>query len=723
MKCIFFRGIRTLNCANRGIIGDLYINDVPTNTVSIRLENNYITNLSPLMFYEKDQVAMFGGLITGVVGVNKISSLVELHAMGNRIKGFVSSNIFRGAPSMAVFNFESNQILRIPDRETFENFSITTLNLKENYPQMKRECTDVENGCAWWSLGCKYSLRTLDCSDLQLEGHLYVIDLPFDTATIDVRNNRLSSLDPRSIVVRDGTASVQRDSTCQMSCLADTGCGWFDLNCVWYPDIQQVNCESKMIFGHLFLNNLPDNIRSLLLKGNYGIKSFDERSLEGKRQFESLMIDNGVVLRCPLSKSDLAEKDAKERSAYLEGAGGCRFETLSCVYDLASKTLDCANRNISGPVYIYNVPNDCEYIDLSNNQITTVGRWTTINKRSLQYIDLRNNRITELDQSMFYGLFLTNLYLTGNPIDSISGLACPEGTAQEENSVMTHQESKRKTWYNCLKCEEGCAKCTSHEDCVQCKPNYFLESGDCFDMDKPRDTTPVETMEGIYYPNYEAMENYPGPYADEIHNPERIVANSGQPNDKLGYKTMGSRTLHPLKWFNTKKTLDARPKLTYDPVNGAPVITGTPNPNGGDLVYPYYAHDWGSAKCNRANTVAMRSLEACEHALHEYIQVCPTYHVGQGEKPRVIAKSDPYSSVTTLGKESVNLGILLDTIMDNPEASQHFGTGANQIVMRDNTTCSPRIHTRLLDVVRNSRIHERRASWMHCSMAVNVYNV
>ena len=30
--CIFFVGIKTLNCANRGIIGNLYINDVPKKT-------------------------------------------------------------------------------------------------------------------------------------------------------------------------------------------------------------------------------------------------------------------------------------------------------------------------------------------------------------------------------------------------------------------------------------------------------------------------------------------------------------------------------------------------------------------------------------------------------------------------------------------------------------------------------------------------------------------
>merc|ERR1712146_495527 len=59
--------------------------------------------------------------------------------------------------------------------------------------------------------------------------------------------------------------------------------------------------------------------------------------------------------------------------------------------------------------------------------------------------------------------------------------------------------------------------------------------------------------------------------------------------------------------------------------------------------------------------------------------------MGRGEKPRVIAKSEPYSSLTTLGKESVNLGILLNDITDNPEASQHFGTGANQFAMRANT--------------------------------------
>ena len=69
LKCIFFVGIKTLNCANRGIIGNLYINDVPTNTKSLRLENNYITNLSPLMFFEYDKVETFGGLITGVTGV------------------------------------------------------------------------------------------------------------------------------------------------------------------------------------------------------------------------------------------------------------------------------------------------------------------------------------------------------------------------------------------------------------------------------------------------------------------------------------------------------------------------------------------------------------------------------------------------------------------------------------------------------------------------------
>ena len=136
----------------------------------------------------------------------------------------------------------------------------------------------------------------------------------------------------------------------------------------------EVNLEySKYVkrwkYGHLYINNLPNNIRFLLLKGNYDLKHFDLRSLEGKRQFESLMIDDGVTLQCPLPKSDTVEKEYKEQSSYLEGAGGCRYEMLSCVYDRMSKTLDCSNRNLTGPIYIYNVPNDCEYLDLSNNQV------------------------------------------------------------------------------------------------------------------------------------------------------------------------------------------------------------------------------------------------------------------------------------------------------------------------------------------------------------------
>jgi hypothetical protein len=449
-----------------------------------------------------------------------------------------------------------------------------------------------------------------------------------------------------------------------------------------------MNCESKLLTGHLYINNLPSNIRFMLLKGNYDLKHFDLRSLEGKRQFESLMIDDGVTLQCPLPKSDTVEKQYKEQSSYLEGAGGCRYEMLSCVYDRMSKTLDCSNRNLTGPIYIYNIPNDCEYLDLSNNQITTVGRWTTINKKKLQYVNLKNNKITYLDQSMFHGLFLTNVYVRHNPIDSIVNTNCPDGTAQEENSVMIHQEDKRRLWYNCLKCEEGCAQCTSQSDCIECKPNYFLESGDCFDIDKPKDTTPIETMEGVYYPNYEAMENYPGPYADEIHNPERIVANSGQPNDQLGYKTMGQRMLYPLKWYNAKKTLDRRPQEVFNPVDGTVSMQGGTSISSdgkNELLYPYYAHDWGSVKCNRINTINIRSLEECEHALYEYIKVCPTYHMGQGEKPRVIARSEPYASITTLDKEANNLGKLLNNITDNDEAAKHFQFGAKDYAMLRNT--------------------------------------
>lgn len=194
-------------------------------------------------------------------------------------------------------------------------------------------------------------------------------------------------------------------------------------------------------------------------------------------------------------------------------------------------------------------------------------------------------------------------------------------------------------------------------------------------------------MEGVYYPNYEAMENYPGPYAHKILNPDRIVANTGQPNDQLGYQTMGKRILYPLKWYNTKKTLGVRPKPLYSPVDGSQINSNfaTNNGHANELLYPYYAQDWGSYKCNRVNTINIRTLEACEHALQEYIKVCPSYHMGQGEKPRVIAQSEPYSSITTLDKEANDAGKLLSNITDNPEAARHFGIGSKDYSMLHNT--------------------------------------
>ena len=611
--CVYAKGIKMLNCANRGIIGKLYLTDLPGGLKTIRLENNLITELSPLMFYDHDEVATFGGLITGVKGVGPHSTLTEVFAFGNMIRT-VDPELFKGCPAVEKIYLANNRIERIPDRATFEGLNIQTLDLAENIVPRKTRCEDVVDGCAWWGMGCKYSMQTMDCSNLKLTGNLFVADAPWDMARLRTENNMLDAIDPRALVVKAGTAVLTRDSTTSIQCMPKTGCGWFDLKCAWYDDMKQMNCEARQLKGHLYINDLPGDVQALFITDNPGLNFLDPRSLEGKADFTTLEIDEGVRIGCPETE-------------------GCKYSTLHCAYDDQAKTLDCSRRNLAGPIYITDVPNDCEYLDVSNNALTTLGRWTTIGKTSLQYVRLDNNNITYLDQSMFHGLFLTNVYLANNPVQ-FPTRSCPPGTGVEENSVQFAQAPRVRQWYNCPACEQGCAECSSLQTCTKCKDQYFLAGGDCFEINTPRDTSPIEEMEGLHFPNYENEENYPGrgyisasehdphdplvigtrpttPYADIIETPDYVVPFRTAPTDALNYQGMGQRTYYKVHWEQ------------------------------------YAAHDWGAGKC-QGGTVPVASLEECEFALEQYIKTCPTYFRGQGEHVRAFADDDPYASTSTL---------------------------------------------------------------------------
>ena len=592
LRCDWNHANKMLNCGNRAIVGEVFLTNIPKGVKILRLENNLITKINPLTFYQKHETQYFGGLITGVQGVGPHDTLLEFYASSNQLTA-IQPTLFRGVPSVTTIDLAGNQIARIDDRSTFENYTLSILNMKQNVDKTTR-CTDLDRGCSWWAFGCTYSLRQLDCTKLGLSGTFYAVGIPWDMDTLKTEHNHLDSIDARAIVARGGTAALTRDATTSMGCLPDLGCGWVDINCQWYNDLKQMSCEARHLTGHLFINDLPQDIHALFISGNAEkLTYFDPRSLAGRAQFQQLTIDRGTRLGC------------------MPAPAGCKYETLNCAYDAPSKSLDCSRRNLTGPVSINNVPDDCEYLDLSHNHLTTLDRLTTLGKTALQIVRLENNDITYLDQSMFHGLFLTNVYLVGNPIDHVSR-QCPPGTGQEENSVKFAQAPRVKTWYNCPACEAYCAECNSFQTCTRCKPNYFLRSGDCFPINEPRSTSPIETMGGDYYPRYEEYENYPGPYATVRETPPRILPFDKAPTDDLGYTSMGQRKLYPVKFSK------------------------------------YLARDWGSVEC-APDTVPVDSLRGCETAYKAYIDACPTFYRGQGEHPRVIAEYDPFASLTTLG--------------------------------------------------------------------------
>lgn len=290
---------------------------------------------------------------------------------------------------------------------------------EDKQKKQKPQTCDAVIGCSWEELGCDLQVEDerLYCFALKIHGNLWINDIPDSVLRLEINDNSITSIDPRTFDSTRGTLQVLHAQNNQ---LGSNGGGMQLLD----------------MFGRYNATHVFPNMTRLDLSNNQLI-AVESNLLAGIPLLQTLYMhfNPDLTRRCDLTA--LSDLETVLFDVCLgTNVDGCSALSLGCAK--GTGWISCQNKDISGTLWLNDDMAEVTHLYLQKNAITLLHPLMFEHATKMEMISVENNQLAMISVDLFNGMMpkLRAFKVKGNDAISNEGYTCPNKDHRRKKMTM-----------------------------------------------------------------------------------------------------------------------------------------------------------------------------------------------------------------------------------------------------------------------------------------------